>query len=219
MGELVVDAIGTWEKVGETISPYDQWQRFGEIHPVISGQYRVKFSSANINLVRSFAWIRTVYLGSLVSPARRIYPKPEPMRLAFPIPNEYLSVGIKTQQFEILKKFRRYQSRDSVWGLSIEQLITENLDSENTTTVILSNPSYTRDPMRGELWISNFSEEVRDKRGLLLATFEVGRFYQVSDNQVVSDPVILESSNGRLSVAFTSPELIQPDSVYVRIIY
>jgi len=219
MGELVKDAIGTWEKVGEVISPYDQWYRFGEVHPVVSGQYRLKFSSSNISKVRSFAWLRTVYGGDLVSPARRIYPKPESMRLYFPIADEYLSVGVKTQQFEILKKFRRYQSRDTVWGLSIEQLIIESKETENTTTLILNNPSYTRDPIKGDLWISNFSEEVRDKRGLLLDTFEVGRFYLVSNNEVVSDPVIIESTNGRLTVAFTSPELIQPDSIYVRIIY
>lgn len=219
MGEIVTDALGTWEKVGQTISPYDQWQRFGEIHVVSSGQYRLMFTSERIDQVRSFAWLRTVYSGSLVSPARRIYPKPEPMRLAFPIPGEYLSVGIKTQQFEMLKKFRRYQSRDQVWGLAIEQLIVKTQESENTTTVLLSNPSYTRDPLRSDLWVSSFTEEVRDKRGILLLNFEVGRFYRATDNAVESDPVILESSNGRLTVAFTSPELIQAESIYVRVIY
>lgn len=219
MGELITDAIGTWEKLGQTISPYDQWQRFGEVHLVGSGQYRLTFSSEKIHEVRSFAWLRTVYNGSLVSPARRIYPKPELMRLAFPIPDEYLSVGVKTQQFEILKKFRRYQSRDQVWGLAIEQLVIKSRESENTTTVILSNPTYTRDPLRTDLWVSYFTEEVRDKRGILLNNFEVGRFYQISDNAPASEPVILESSQGRLTVAFTSPDLIQPGSTYVRVIY
>lgn len=219
MGEIITDVIGTWEKLGEAMSPYDQWQKVGELHTVTSGQYRLKFFSEKINQVRSFAWIRTIYVGSLVSPARRIYPKQEPMRLYFPIPDEYLSVGITAQQFEILKKFRKYQSRDQLWSLSIEQLVMETKNSENTTTVILDNPSYTRDPVRGELWVSTYSQEVRDKRGILLEVFEVGRFYQVSDNAITSDPVILQSSNGRLVVAFTSPEIIQTDTLYVRIIY
>lgn len=220
MGEITKDAIGTWEKVGQAISPYDQWHRFGEIHPVSSGQYRLNFSSERLDLVRSFAWIRTIYSGTLVSPARKIYPKPEPMRLYFPIPDEYLSIGVNTQQFEILKKFRRYQSRDYIWGLSVEQLIvTQDKNSQNTTTVVLSNPSYTRDTTVDSLWISSFNEEVRGKNGLLLPNFEVGRFFQISDNTPISDPVIVEASNGRLTVAFTSPELIQPGILYVRIIY
>lgn len=219
MGEIVTDSIGTWEKIGQTISPYDQWQRFGEIHTVSSGQYKLIFTSNKIDQVRSFAWLRTVYNGSLVSPARRIYPKPEPMRLSFPIPDEYLSIGVSSQQFEILKKFRRYQSRDQIWGLEIEQLVVETQDTQNTTIVVLSSPSYTRDTTVSGLWISNFSEEVRGKNGLLLQAFEVGRFFQISDNTPISDPVILEASNGRLTVAFTDPDLIQPDTLYVRIIY
>lgn len=223
-----IDEFGHWLLVADhyTVSAdrFHLWNKLGDYHLVSSGTYRFSFSSPDFAQVGSLAWIRAVHTmpnssNEIVGPARRIYPKPEKIRYEFPIPENLNAIGINKQRLEFKPIFHRYRTSTKIWTIQCEQLIAKSRDSEATTTVVLSNPSYTRDETVNGLWISTFIEEVRDKRGILLSNFEVGRFFQILDNLPISDPVILEAANGKLTVAFTSPALIQPDTLYVRIIY
>jgi hypothetical protein len=222
------DEFGQWLLVASPFvaSPesFHKWNHLGGFHLVSSGTYRFTFFSSDFSLVGSYAWIRAVHRmpnssNEIVSTARRIYPKPEKIRYEFWVPGNLAGIGVTEQRLEFKPLFRRYRTSSKVWSVQCEQLILTQKNTENTVTLSLDNPSYTKDPLRKDLWVSTFSQTVTDKRGLILPTFEVGRFYQISDNAPVSDPVILKSSNGTLTVAFTSPEIIQPDTLYVRIIY
>lgn len=223
---ISTDDFGQWLLIssGVAVDTFKKWLNLGGYHQVSSGTYRFSFSCSDFSGIGSYAWIRAVHRmpnsdNEIVSNARRLYPKPEKLRMEFWIPANLAGLGVVEQRLEFKPLLRRYRSQSKIWTVECEQLVLTERQSENTTTVILSNPSYTKDPVKSDLWISTFSEEVRDKRGLLLPTFEVGRFFQISDNTPISDPVILEASNGKLTVAFTSPELIQSETLYVRIIY
>lgn len=221
------DEFGQWLLVSspvEVLTNYKKWVALGNYHIVSSGTYRFTFLSPDFLRVNSYAWIRSVHrmpnsTNEIVSPARRLYPKPEKFRMEFPIPANLISIGVQEQRLEFKPLFKRYRNTSKLWSVQCEQLVFVQKQSDNTTTLRLSTVTYSRDPIKPDLWISSFTEEVRDKRGIILENFEIGRFYLVSDNSPVSDPVVLESSNGILTVAFTSPEVIQPDTVYVRVIY
>ena len=222
------DEFGQWlliaSSIAVTADSFWKWNALGGYHQVTSGTYRFTFTSPDFSLVGSYAWIRAVHRmpnssNEIVSTARRLYPKPEKIRYEFWVPENLAGIGLTEQRLEFKPLFRRYRTSSKVWSVQCEQLILTQKNTENTVTLSLDNPSYTKDPVRGDLWVTTFSQTVTDKRGLILPTFEVGRFYQTSDNAPVSDPVILQSSNGKLIVAFTSPEIIQPDTLYVRIIY
>ena len=225
---ISTDEFGQWVLVSPQLEvgadKFRKWNRLGGFHKVTSGTYRFSFSSPDFSLINSYAWIRSVHKmpdsnNELVSYARRIYPKPEKLRAEFWIPENLASVGVVEQCLEFKPIFKRYRTTTKIWSLSVEQLILTEKQTDNTVVLVLDNPRYAKDPLRTDLWVSTFTQEVTDKRGLILPSFEVGRFYRVEDNSVFSDPVILESTNGRLTVAFTAEEIIQSETIYARIIY
>lgn len=218
MGLIVEDALGKWNQLG-SIRPiqFNEWYRLGEPHVQTSGTYRLTFESNNFPQVRSFAWLRAVYSQgglSLVSQAIRIYPKPQQLKIHFPISESLLQVGITEQQFE-LKKIKRRYSSDWIWGVGIEELVLENQSTKNTFLLILENVRYTQDPENPGFWLSIFEEP------LSFAQYEVGRFYRVADDSVYSDPLI-DKQPYLLRCVFTSNSsdtVIQPGTLKARIIY
>ncbi len=187
----------------------------GNEHKVTSGNYRLKFTSNNFKAIKSFAWIRTIYNPNndlIVSPARRVYPKPEPMNLEFPLPINLVNANLSNQQFQIKKILRWRYSTDWLWAISLEQLALDiQNDTKNTFMLELDNPTYSKDPERSELWVTTFSQPVP------YSSYEVGRYYD-QRNQVISDP-ITDAQPYKLVSIFTADQPIPPDAYKVRIVY
>ncbi len=209
------DFLGDWIQIGSCTPEFDEWVYVGSEHKVTSGNYRLKFTSNNFKAIKSFAWIRAIYNPNndlIVSPARRVYPKPEPMHLEFPLPINLVNANLSNQQFQIKKILKWRYSTDWLWRISLEQLVldTQN-DTRNTFMLDLDNPTYSKDPERSELWVTTFNQPVP------YSSYEVGRYYD-QRNQVISDP-ITDAQPYKLIAIFTADQPIPPDLYKVRIVY
>jgi hypothetical protein len=214
--DTVQDEYGTWLIVGEAQLDYYKWVKVGDSHDVTSGTYRLTFQCSDFSLLNSFAWIRAVHAiddNEIVSPASRIYPKRESLRIELPIPHNFQALQIKQQRIEVMKVWRKWKNTDKLWTLKIEELVMKDeAPSQNTFLLELDNPSYSRDPERSELWVSTFNQDVPYGR------YEVGRYYDAATNQVISDP-ITDAQPYKLIAIFTADRPIPPNEYKVRIVH
>lgn len=216
MTSTIQDEYGTWLIVGEAQPDYYKWIKVGGFHDVTSGTYRIHFQCSDFSLLNSFAWIRAVHSideNEIVSPAFRIYPKKEQLRIELPIPHNFQALQIKQQRIEVMKVWKRWKNTDKLWTLKLEELVMgDESPSQNTFLLELDNPSYTRDPERSELWVTTFIQDVPYGR------YEVGRYYNLATNQVISDP-ITDAQPYKLTAIFTAARPILPNEYKVRIVY
>lgn len=127
---MTQDAFGDWKDLGTlTLTSVNEWYKFPiTSYPIYTRSYRLTFQCSNFTKVRSFGWLRPVYFvsgaPSLYARAIRVYPKPEPLLLEFPIPQDLLSRNIDYQDFEIKRVLGRYRSSDLIWSVTLESLET-----------------------------------------------------------------------------------------------
>jgi hypothetical protein len=124
----IQDGFGVWGSLGTLTPEHDRWKEFPgaalENNPTI----RITYSCSDWNLVNSFAWLRVVYKvgGQRVSePARRVYPRNEPLLIQFPVNPDFLERGVSSRFFEVKKQiiFGRFSSvLDIDWSMEIEEL-------------------------------------------------------------------------------------------------
>lgn len=213
---VTADSLGEWTQLG-LLKPvqFDVWHDFAPEHLVTTGSYRLNFECSDFSKVRSFCWVRSVYIKDgveLFSRSTRVYPKPEPLTLELPIPLNFRSAGVERQKLQLKKLFKRYASTDVLWTIKTEELYLERQTSENTFLLPLSNVVFSeRHPNHPNLWVTIF-EEITGYQ-----TYEVGRFYAINSIQVASDPLV-ESLPNLLRTTFTSREPIKPNTLQVRIV-
>lgn len=219
--DVITDPFGRWSLLGSCNPDYYKWVNFGIKHQVNSGTYKLIFQCSDFNFLNSFAWMRSVYEISgeiIVSPSIRVYPKPQHLKLEFPLPKNLVAVGVDSQYFELKKVFKRYKNIDKLWSVELQELILDNApESDNAFFLTLENVSYARDPQYPNFYISTFTERVRDK-GKDIRNYEVGRFYTVETDEIFSDPQVIRNPY-ELVCIFTQRRPIQPGELKVRVIY
>lgn len=211
-----------WIDVGEITPQFTGWEKVGVSHKVISGLYRLIYFCPNYTLIDSWGLLRVFHVlnnEKIVSPCRRIYPKPERYKLHFNIPESFRLAGVTNQTFEVKRILNKWQYLADAqgWSVKIQQL---NIEGDIDTTsfyIILENVSYARDPDNLDFYISSFVERVNHK-GRDLLEYRVGRFYTVETDEVFSDGFI-EKKPYELKVTFTSRDPIQPGQLKVEISY
>ena len=213
---VTTDPIGEWYQLG-FIKPmnYNQWYELTPEHDVHSGRYRLTFTSDRFAQVRSYSWVRSVYVKDgveIYSQSRRVYPHPLSLDIAMPIPADYRAQGVERQRLQLKKLLHPRRSTDYIWSVRIEELYVELGASDNTFFITLTNIVSSRrnldDP---ELWDTVFEEETG------YSAYEVGRFYTADASNVLSDPVV-ETYPNRLVSKFTSRQPIQPGTIKVRLV-
>lgn len=216
------DHFGQWLQVGTAQPDHYKWLPIGDYHEVTSGTYRLTFECSDYLKLNSFAWLRTMHRKEnevIVSPSIRVYPKPQHLRIEFPMPDTLKLIGVSTQALEIMKVFKRRHGLaryDKVWTVKAEQLRLENQQAtKNTFFLVLENVRYTQDPLNPGFYLSVFEEP------LAFEQYEIGRFYRVADETIYADPLI-DKQPYLLRCVFTSNSqdtLVQPGTLKVRIIY
>jgi hypothetical protein len=140
---------------------------------------------------------------------RRLYPKPGIDRYQFEAPVDFgeKRIAIRGQ--------RRYWSPVD-WNVRVEAWIPENpWEGEGAVFyLVLENVFYRESPDDPALILSIF----RESTGLGSHNFEVGRFYKVDSNELVSDPAIDFIGSDAIEVTFTGLEPVEPRTLRVAII-
>ncbi len=140
---------------------------------------------------------------SEITQIRRLYPKPELDVIRFDNP---LSVG----EWRVAVRGQlRYLTKIS-WIAHIEET-GGNVAQNNTFFIVLDEVSYSRDPENSDLWVSTFREFIPYE------VFEVGRFYEVETNEVVSDPFV-DTKPSEITAIFIGKTPINPGQIKVKII-
>ncbi len=123
----------TWESLGTIAPSVSEWRTFLGASPLASGSavFRVMPKNLGVGVVfRTYALVRfrSVQDGEeIVTRARRVYPRPEPMVIEADIPRELRGEGV--QWFPQVKKevYRRFvgSTNDGTWLLEIQHLVTD----------------------------------------------------------------------------------------------
>lgn len=216
------DQSNLWVDVGELEPQFTTWQKVGILHEVISGIYRLIYTCPNFTLVDSYGLLRVFHVvggDKVVSPCRRIYPKPERYQVKYYLPDAYKLAGVENQCFELKRILDRWQYRADAqpWSIKIQQLNVQGELSKTSFYLVLENLSIATDPTNNDFYISTFIERVSHK-GRDLREYNVGRFYVISTGEVYSDGFI-EKQPYELRVTFTSRAPIQPGQLKVEISY
>lgn len=216
------DQSSLWIDVGEIAPQFSGWEKIGVSHKVISGLYRLIYFCPNYTLIDSWGLLRVFHVlngEKIVSPCRKIYPKPERYKLHFTIPESFKLAGVTEQCFEIKRILNRWQYLVDAqgWSIKIQQLNVEGELSNTSFYIILENVSYARDPENQDFYISTFTERV-NHRGRDLREYNVGRFYVNETGDLYSDGFI-EKKPYELQVTFTARQPVQPAYLKVEISY
>ncbi len=213
---ITTDTFGDWYQLG-FIKPdlYNNWYQLTPEHEAHSGAYRFTFECKNFEAIRSYIWVRSVFVKDgreLYSQSRKVYPQPVPLRIQMSIPPDLIATGVSRQKLQCKKLLKYRYSTDFMWSVRIEELYIEPQESENTFLLTLTNvvrsQALESDP---DLWVTTFEESTGYN------TYEVGRFYTADTNRIVSDPIV-ETYPNLLRTTFTSKQPVQPNTIKVRLV-
>lgn len=124
-----------WQSLGTVAPAVREWRSFSGAEPLQSGAavFRVMPKNLGVGVIfRTYGLVRfrSVQDGEeIVTPARRVYPRPEPMILQADIPQELRGGG--RLWFPQVKKeiYRNFigSTNDGSWLLEVQHLVTDYL--------------------------------------------------------------------------------------------
>lgn len=137
-----------WRSLGVIAPSVSEWRTFQAATPLASGAavFRVTPKNLSVGVIfRTYALVRfkSVQDGeTIVTRARRIYPRPDSMVIEAEIPREVRGSGIQWRPEVKKETYRRFigSSNDGRWSLEIEEFVRViegfselQFDSETTT--------------------------------------------------------------------------------------
>ncbi len=214
---VIVDNYGGWYQLGD-VRPidYNVWYDLTPAHDVHSAVYRLSFISDQFDLIRSFIWVRSIFLKDgqeLYSQSRKVFPHPVPLFIEMPVPTNLKAVGVSNQRLQFKKLLTRWAGSDYLWTVKVEELHISHAQSTKSTVLIPLvhvKASYTihENPV---LWVTVFEETTG------YDAFEIGRFYTADTDEVVPDPIV-ELYPNKVRVTFTRKQPVEPNTIKMRIV-